>query len=256
MLIRSPGGHLYYANVSTAQETIDFISTREVLPNIKWRVEQNGKPLFSLDAPLGSSPVTVLPAAPLPGGKGGFGSLLRSIGAQIEKTTNHEAMRDLSGRRQRDINNEQRLKEYVAKQSDREREQAERKEAKMEKLRRLAVGENVCKHDFHDPTYDKARNEATERVHDAIEAAFASGSSKQEEETSDPAATKRKSTEAGGPPKKKAGLWMGDGLDGLDDEDLSDSDEDSDLEAPGEKSKLEMVESRGEKSKLELVENK
>jgi len=36
----------------------------------------------------------------------GFGSMLRSIGAQIEKTTNREACRDLSGRRMRDINNE------------------------------------------------------------------------------------------------------------------------------------------------------
>jgi len=40
----------------------------------------------------------------------GFGSMLRSIGAQIEKTTNREACRDLSGRRMRDINNE---KKYV-----------------------------------------------------------------------------------------------------------------------------------------------
>ena len=44
------------------------------------------------------------------GGKGGFGSMLRAIGARIEKTTNHEACRDLSGRRMRDVNNE---KQYV-----------------------------------------------------------------------------------------------------------------------------------------------
>jgi len=63
------------------------------------------------------------------GGKGGFGSMLRyttiisllfnyndyhyfcffrAIGAQIEKTTNREACRDLSGRRLRDINEEKR----------------------------------------------------------------------------------------------------------------------------------------------------
>lgn len=36
----------------------------------------------------------------------GFGSMLRMLGAQIEKTTNHEACRDLSGRRMRDVNNE------------------------------------------------------------------------------------------------------------------------------------------------------
>ena len=40
------------------------------------------------------------------GGKGGFGSMLRAIGAQIEKTTNREACRDLSGRRMRDVNDE------------------------------------------------------------------------------------------------------------------------------------------------------
>lgn len=40
------------------------------------------------------------------GGKGGFGSMLRAIGAQIEKTTSREACRDLSGRRMRDINDE------------------------------------------------------------------------------------------------------------------------------------------------------
>ncbi|XP_052859962.1 splicing regulator SDE2-like [Anopheles cruzii] len=46
----------------------------------------------------------------LTGGKGGFGSMLRAIGAQIEKTTNRDACRDLSGRRLRDINEEKRLK--------------------------------------------------------------------------------------------------------------------------------------------------
>ncbi|XP_042371422.1 replication stress response regulator SDE2 [Plectropomus leopardus] len=40
------------------------------------------------------------------GGKGGFGSMLRALGAQIEKTTNREACRDLSGRRLRDVNHE------------------------------------------------------------------------------------------------------------------------------------------------------
>ena len=36
----------------------------------------------------------------------GFGSMLRAIGAQIDKTTNRDACRDLSGRRMRDVNNE------------------------------------------------------------------------------------------------------------------------------------------------------
>ena len=55
----------------------------------------------------------------LPGGKGGFGSMLRALGNQIQKTTNKEACRDLSGRRLRDINEEKRMKSFVSKQADR-----------------------------------------------------------------------------------------------------------------------------------------
>ena len=40
----------------------------------------------------------------------GFGSLIRAMGSQINKSTNKEACRNLSGRRVRDINAE---KKYV-----------------------------------------------------------------------------------------------------------------------------------------------
>merc|ERR1719474_1566450 len=107
----------------------------------------------------------------LPGGKGGFGSMLRALGAQIEKTTNREACRDLSGRRLRDINEETRLKKFVNNAAEREKE---KKEAKLNKLRKIV--DPKCdgggKHEFHDPKYNKEREEVTERVHDAIEAAF------------------------------------------------------------------------------------
>ncbi len=92
--------------------------------------------------------------------------MLRALGAQIEKTTNREACRDLSGRRLRDINEEERLKQYVSRRADREREAAEKREEKMRKLRRLAEGEN--KHEFHDPDYIRQREEATDRVHEAM----------------------------------------------------------------------------------------
>ena len=50
---------------------------------------------------------------------------------------------------------------YVAKQAEREQEAAEKKEAKLAKLRRIAQGEN--KHEFHDPKYAKEREESTSR---------------------------------------------------------------------------------------------
>lgn len=69
-------------------------------------LEQNGKKLCTNVTIDGEKDVKII--LRLGGGKGGFGSMLRAIGAQIEKTTNREACRDLSGRRLRDINEEQR----------------------------------------------------------------------------------------------------------------------------------------------------
>lgn len=100
------------------------------------------------------------------GGKGGFGSMLRAIGAQIEKTTNREACRDLSGRRLRDINEEKRLKSWIDKQSSRDEEAVERKKKKLERL---------CaqpKHEFKDKNYEKERSTLTEKVGDAVEEGF------------------------------------------------------------------------------------
>ncbi|KOC63284.1 UPF0667 protein C1orf55 like protein [Habropoda laboriosa] len=100
------------------------------------------------------------------GGKGGFGSMLRAIGAQIEKTTNREACRDLSGRRLRDINEEKRLKVWIEKQGKREEEAAERKKKKLERL---------CaepRHEFKDQTYERERSALTERVGNAVEEGF------------------------------------------------------------------------------------
>ena len=75
--------------------------------------------------------------------------------------------RDLSGRRLRDINDEDRMKRYVAKQAEREKEAAEKREAKINRLRRIVNEEN--KHEFNDPKYIKDKEEGTAQVHDAME---------------------------------------------------------------------------------------
>jgi len=49
------------------------------------------------------------------GGKGGFGSLLRSA-KSVKKTTNYGSCRDLQGRRLRDVQNERRLAEWSEKE--------------------------------------------------------------------------------------------------------------------------------------------
>ena len=60
----------------------------------------------------------------LPGGKGGFGSLLRGAATKAgqKKTSNFDACRDMSGRRLRHVNAEKKLKEWKAEAEERELE--------------------------------------------------------------------------------------------------------------------------------------
>lgn len=128
----------------------------------------------------------LLCASSLPGGKGGFGSMLRAIGAQIEKTTNREACRDLSGRRLRDINHETRLKRWVARQAERE----------AKKVRRPL---DPPKHTLDDPEYQKQRDMLPDRVQEAVSHGLNVGS-------------KRPGTDVAGPSKKRhraPPLWLG-----------------------------------------------
>uniref|UniRef100_A0A2H6NI27 Uncharacterized protein n=1 Tax=Micrurus carvalhoi TaxID=3147026 RepID=A0A2H6NI27_9SAUR len=96
------------------------------------------------------------------GGKGGFGSMLRALGAQIEKTTNREACRDLSGRRLRDVNHEKAMAEWVKQQAERE---ADKEQRRLERLKRKLVGP---KHFFTNPDYQQQCHEMAERLEDSV----------------------------------------------------------------------------------------
>lgn len=113
---------------------------------------------------------------PTLGGKGGFGSLLRAIGAQIEKTTNRDACRDLSGRRIRDVKREEDLKKLIALQEKLQEERKRRKKEKLERLKKkldstasASIQELVNM--FQDHEYNKRRLE----IGDIIEAAVDKG---------------------------------------------------------------------------------
>ncbi|KAF7396201.1 replication stress response regulator SDE2 [Vespula maculifrons] len=180
------------------------------LPRKNFYIVHNGRIINESDIFLDGC-ATIIPK--LLGGKGGFGSMLRAIGAQIEKTTNREACRDLSGRRLRDINEEKRLKAWIEKQAKRKEEAAERKKKKLERL---------CaepKHEFKDQNYEKERSILTEKIGDAVEEGFkvaiAGGSS-----------IKRKCEEEVKSNKKKTILDLdidSDELDTSDDSDTEDS---------------------------------
>lgn len=131
----------------------------------------------------------------LVGGKGGFGSMLRAIGAQIEKTTNREACRDLSGRRLRDINEEKRLRKWLEGQEEREREAVERKQKKLERL--LAEPKIQVK---LNPAYVKESEELPERVSAAVDAGWQAAGTSSE-------SLKRKAEDEK-PKAKKKKLWI------------------------------------------------
>lgn len=159
------------------------------------------------------------------GGKGGFGSMLRAIGAQIEKTTNRDACRDLSGRRLRDINEEKRLKAWLEKQQDRESDQYAKKKQKLERL--LAKP----RHDFKDEDYEQARSELTANVGEAVDEGYKKAQIIEAAAKATAAGQKRKVVE-----KKKSHLWIAADLSSGSEDDTTD-DDDSDAAEPEKKKK-------------------
>ncbi|RNA36775.1 SDE2-like protein [Brachionus plicatilis] len=108
------------------------------------------------------------------GGKGGFGSLLRSFGKQITKSTNKEACRDLTGRRIRHVNNEKRLKEFLSKQSEIAKKKEEEKKIKLEQKKKKREKLESSHHLFVDPKYDEQKLKITEDLEHAMSSAICS----------------------------------------------------------------------------------
>ncbi|KAF8571635.1 hypothetical protein P879_02959 [Paragonimus westermani] len=106
------------------------------------------------------------------GGKGGFGSMLRAIGSQIEKTTNHEMCRDLSGRRMRDVNTERKLKEWYANASEREREKMEKYYERRQNRREMLAKGPLPDHKFSDREYERQKRKITYELQGALDAAI------------------------------------------------------------------------------------
>ena len=86
-----------------------------------FRLVQAGKNLTDACKFCADDPVHVELRGSLKGGKGGFGSLLRSVKPKAQQDDNFEACRDLSGRRLRHINNERRIREFQQRQEEEEK---------------------------------------------------------------------------------------------------------------------------------------
>lgn len=144
--------------------------------------------------------------------------MLRAIGAQIEKTTNREACRDLSGRRLRDINEEKKLKNWIEKKKNEEKEDPEEKFQK--KIGKLL---SVPKKEFKDDEYDEARANLLDSISDSVEQGFKKV--KEAETILSSVGLKRKADDLKKPAKKiKGAMWIDEGFTSSSDTDDSDDD--------------------------------
>ncbi|NXD78789.1 SDE2 regulator, partial [Halcyon senegalensis] len=155
----------------------------------------------------------------------GFGSMLRALGAQIEKTTNREACRDLSGRRLRDVNHEKAMAEWVKQQAERE---AEKEQRRLERLQRKLA---EPKHIFTNPDYQQQCHEMAERLEDSVLKGLQATSSRMVSPES--GSSRKRPGESGmngARSRKRKCFWLG--LEGLDDADSSDSEDGSEDDSP------------------------
>lgn len=201
----------------------EFLQKETGLQPSEYYLTHNGKRLDPQHIHFLASPPLRL-VERLPGGKGGFGSMLRAIGAQIEKTTNREACRDLSGRRLRDINEEKRLKAYLDKQKEAPEDERAKLQKKIDKL--LAKP----KHEFHDEAYNRSRSDLTQNVGEAVQEGFRKAV---EAEKAGESGVKRKAMDDGKKgkavkKKAKGALWLGSDDLGSSSDDSSDSDSEAD----------------------------
>jgi len=107
----------------------------------------------------------------LPGGKGGFGAMLRTAGTKGIVTTNFDACRDLNGRRLRYVNQEAKLREWEAQAEERK----QKKQAAKDAARPDKPSSNIAR--FDDDEYDESLQTMRDSVAASVAAAGAAASS-------------------------------------------------------------------------------
>ncbi|KAF4093327.1 hypothetical protein AMELA_G00000900 [Ameiurus melas] len=200
---------------STVSDLIGLFNPGEGISCVDFYVKNNGR-ISAGDERLQAGAVYRFEPR-LCGGKGGFGSMLRALGAQIEKTTNREACRDLSGRRLRDVNHEKEMAEWLKKQADRD---AEKEQRRLERIQRKLA---EPKHRFMDSEYEQQCHDLSERLDDSVLKGMQASSSGVVRAEEKPLG-KRPASKNGNASSKKKCFWTG--LEDLEDVDSSEGDED------------------------------
>ncbi|KAI6232661.1 Replication stress response regulator SDE2 [Aphelenchoides fujianensis] len=97
------------------------------------------------------------------GGKGGFKNQLKS--RRIQRSSNTLMMRDLTGRRITSVKEEERLRKWISKADERDKEKQRKWQEKYEKLKKTGP-----KHEFADVDYLRKRDLLLDSIEDAVDA--------------------------------------------------------------------------------------
>ncbi|KRZ11581.1 Thioredoxin-related transmembrane protein 1, partial [Trichinella zimbabwensis] len=131
-----------------------------LLERTSYSVLLNGKIIYDWTSLKEDDPYEV--RVKLCGGKGGFGSLLRSFGSQFYRSTNRDMCRDLSGRRLKNKKDEDRLRKYIEVLTARRKMMRKRMEERYERLKKVPT------HNFDDTQYSQSKKTILEETDNAL----------------------------------------------------------------------------------------
>eukprot|EP00128_Syssomonas_multiformis_P008086 Colp12_sorted_trinity150504_noHs@26844 len=196
----------------------EHIAKRSGIPTEFQRITYEGRTLCDYTVLDNTFSGLLHVLARLRGGKGGFGSLLRTSGnrAAQKETTNFESCRTIDGRRLRNVNEEKKAVELRQKAVEEQVERARIKEEKKKKKRQYLFEGPKATFNSHEFTLETRA--LVEGVDEAVEEVFTNDNGKR------PAAEQKAA------PIKRVRVW-GDDLD-----DLEDSEEEAE-ESAGESGK-------------------
>ncbi|KII74608.1 Protein SDE2 [Thelohanellus kitauei] len=126
------------------------------------------------------------------GGKGGFGTMLKTMGSRMGRSTNQDSCRTLEGRRLKDVKNDRRISEWKAQNSNKVEENKE--EIKINRLKKIIEGEdpqNIVTNQKLTESYFKSIEKSSESVVDAVSSVLA-GAQKRKEPVNESDASNRK----------------------------------------------------------------
>ncbi|KAA8912677.1 hypothetical protein TRICI_003395 [Trichomonascus ciferrii] len=131
----------------------------------------------------------------LPGGKGGFGSMLRAQGGKMRRKKGKkneeqsDSFRNLDGRRLKTVRQAKELAKYLEKQPEMQRKANEKKRGKLQSIIDAAENDKSAKTKFADTEFLEQCEDLVQGVKETVDQSTASSSSSSNKNDNDTAST-------------------------------------------------------------------